>query len=112
MDNLTFKKAKQLSRDAGVSLMELCRRADVNYRTVANWKRKEPMQFCIMRKLTEAADVIGEKQKYSVTVRTDVAERTHKVEANDYDHADELMRSYYDTVFKDEVVSTVDVNDA
>ena len=92
--------------------MELCRRADVNYRTVANWKRKEPMQFCIMRKLIEAADLIGEKQSYTVRVRTDVTQRTHKVEATDFQHADELIRSYYDTAYKDEVISTVDVDAA
>lgn len=48
---MIYDEIKQIARDKNMSVRELCRRADVNYRTVAKWKQSEPTAFEVLRKI-------------------------------------------------------------
>jgi hypothetical protein len=83
----------------------MCEKAGVHYPTVCNWKRKEPKQFRIMQALVDVEP--EEKQEYKAKVVTDIATRTHTIQAFDDNDAMQRVQHWYDREFSDEVVAEI-----
>lgn len=49
-----YERVKAIADKKGITMKELCRRADVNYQSVMRWKVTEPKSFRTLRKLQDA----------------------------------------------------------
>jgi hypothetical protein len=88
-----------------MSVRRMCEKAGVHYPTVCNWKRKEPKQFRIMQALVNVEP--EEKQEYKATVVTDIATRTHTIQAFDDNDALDVVRHMYDREYSEELVADI-----
>jgi len=48
---MIFEELKQMANDVGMTLPQLCKAADVQWRTVKVWRKRDPKTIEIIRKL-------------------------------------------------------------
>lgn len=49
--------------EAGLSLEEVCRRADTNSAVIRNWKREDPKTIAILKALLKAIEDLASEKK-------------------------------------------------
>ena len=50
---MIFKQIEQIAADVNLTVPQLCKAADVQWRTVKLWRKRDPKTVEIIRKLTD-----------------------------------------------------------